>query len=88
MVQVFTFIILISTSTYLVMYLTCAIAALKLCWTGALGSAGRRLSPFLLVATLATLYACWTLLGAGIEPFLWSFALFAIGVPVYWWMKR
>jgi APA family basic amino acid/polyamine antiporter len=88
MVQVFTFIILISTSTYLVMYLTCALAALKLCWTGALGAAGRRLSPFLLVATVATLYAAWTLFGAGVEPFLWSIALFAVGVPVYWLMKR
>jgi APA family basic amino acid/polyamine antiporter len=88
MVQVFTFIILISTSTYLVMYLTCAIAALKLCWTGALGAAGRRLSPFLLVAALATLYSAWTLFGAGAEAFWWSMALFAVGVPVYWIMKR
>lgn len=88
MVQVFTFIILISTSTYLVMYLTCAVAALKLCWAGALGAAGRRLSPFLLAATLATLYSAWTLFGAGAEALLWSLALFAVGVPVYWIMKR
>lgn len=88
MVQVFTSIILISTSAYLVMYLTCAIAALKLCWAGELGAAGRRLSPFLLVAILATIYAGWTLLGAGVEPLLWSIALFAAGLPVYWAMKR
>jgi APA family basic amino acid/polyamine antiporter len=88
MVQVFTFIILISTSTYLVMYLTCALAALKLCWSGALGDAGRRLSAFLLVAILATFYSVWTLFGAGVEPFLWSIALFAAGLPVYWMMKR
>lgn len=88
MIQVFTFIILISTSTYLVMYLTCAVAALKLCWTGALGAAGRRLSGFLFVAILATFYSVWTLFGAGVEPFLWSIALFAAGLPVYWVMKR
>jgi basic amino acid/polyamine antiporter, APA family len=88
MVQVFTFIILISTSTYLLMYLTCAIGALKLCWTGALGAAGRRLSPFLSVAMLATFYSAWTLFGAGQEAFLWSAALFAAGLPVYWLMKR
>ncbi|MET0535574.1 MAG: amino acid permease [Steroidobacter sp.] len=88
MVQVFTFIILISTSTYLVMYLTCAAAAFKLCWTGALGAAGRRLSPFLLIAMLATIYSAWTLVGAGTEAFWWSMALFAAGVPVYWVMKR
>ena len=88
MVQVFTFIILISTSTYLVMYLTCAVAALKLCWTGALGEAGRRLSPFLAIALLACIYAVWTLFGAGREAFWWSIALFAAGMPVYWMMKR
>jgi len=88
MVQVFTSIILISTSAYLMMYLTCAVGALKLCWSGALGAAGRRLSPFLLVALLAMLYSGWTLLGAGLEPLLWSIALFAAGLPVYWLMKR
>lgn len=88
MVRVFTSIILISTSTYLMMYLTCSIAALKLCWKGALGAAGRQLSAFLLVAILATLYATWTLFGAGLEPLLWSVALYAAGLPVYWLMKR
>lgn len=88
MVQVFTFIILIATSTYLVMYLCCAVAALKLCWDGLLGSAGRRLSPFLLMATLAAMYSLWTLFGAGAEEFWWSVALFVAGLPVYWLMQR
>lgn len=88
MVQVFTFIILISTSTYLVMYLCCALAALKLCWAGSLGARGRRLSPFLLIAMLASAYSLWTLFGAGAEEFWWSMALFAAGVPVHWLMRR
>lgn len=88
MVQVFTFIILVSTSTYLVMYLCCSLAALKLCWKGALGEAGRRLSPYLLVAMLAAVYSMWTLFGAGATAFWWSMALFAIGLPVYWVMRR
>ncbi|WP_129641112.1 amino acid permease [Peristeroidobacter agariperforans] len=88
MVQVFTFIILIATSTYLVMYLCCALAALKLCWNGSLGEAGRRLSPFLLIAMLASVYSLWTLFGAGAEEFWWSMALFAAGLPVYWLMQR
>ncbi|GFE89250.1 amino acid permease [Steroidobacter agaridevorans] len=88
MVQVFTFIILIATSTYLVMYLCCAVAALKLCWNGLLGEAGRKLSPFLLIAMLASAYSLWTLFGAGAEEFWWSMALFAAGVPVYWLMQR
>lgn len=88
MVQVFTFIILIATSTYLVMYLGCAIGALKLCWNGTLGEAGRRISPFLVVAMLAASYSIWTLLGSGAEAFGWSMALFAAGVPVYWLLER
>lgn len=88
MVQIFTFIILIATSTYLAMYLCCSVAALKLCWNGSLGSQGRRLSPFLLIAMLASIYSLWTLFGAGAEAFWWSVALFAAGVPVYWWMRR
>jgi APA family basic amino acid/polyamine antiporter len=88
MVQVFTFLILISTSAYLVMYLSCAVAALKMTLNGSLGAQGKRLAPFLLVATLAALYSAYTLYGAGAEAFWWSIALFAIGVPVYWAMKR
>lgn len=88
MIGVFTSIILISTSTYLMMYLTCSIAALKLCWTGTLGAAGRQLSAFLLVAMLATFYSAWTLFGAGMKPLLWSVGLYAAGLPVYWLMKR
>ena len=84
MVQIFTFIILVSTSTYLVMYLCCALAALKLCWNGSLGETGRRLSLILLVAMVAAVYSIWTLFGAGEEAFWWSIALFATGLPVYW----
>jgi APA family basic amino acid/polyamine antiporter len=84
MVQIFTFTILVTTSAYLVMYLCCAVGALKLCWNGSLGEAGRRFSPLLLVATLAAAYSLWSLFGAGAEAFWWSLALFAIGLPVYW----
>jgi APA family basic amino acid/polyamine antiporter len=88
MVQIFTFIVLIATSSYLIVYLCCAVAALKLSWQGELGEPGKRLSPLLLVATAAALYSAWTLYGAGVEEFWWSGAMFAVGLPVYWAMKR
>ncbi|MBL8270163.1 amino acid permease [Steroidobacter sp.] len=88
MVQFFTFIVLVVTSTYLMMYLCCAVAALKLCWNGTLGEVGRRLSPFLLIATLAAVYSVWTLFGAGAEAFWWAIVSFAVGLPVYWMMRR
>jgi basic amino acid/polyamine antiporter, APA family len=92
MVRVFTLIILISTSAYLVMYLFCSLAAFKLAWRGDLGVQGRRLIWVLAVAMLAALYSAWTLYGAGAEAFWWGMGLFALGLPLYflmkWWQRR
>lgn len=92
MVQVFTLIILISTSAYLVMYLFCSLAALKLAWRGDLGVRGQKLKWVLAVAMLAALYSAWTLYGAGPEAFWWGMGLFALGLPLYflmkWWQRR
>ncbi len=87
MVRVFTLIILISTSAYLVMYLFCSLAALKLAWRGDMGARGRRLAWLLAVAMLAALYSAWTLYGAGAEAFWWGMGLFALGLPLYFAMK-
>jgi APA family basic amino acid/polyamine antiporter len=92
MVAVFTFIILISTSAYLVMYLFCSLAALTLAYRGELGLAGRSLIGLIVVAMLAALYSAWTLWGAGRDAFLWGMGLFALGLPLYelmkWWQRR
>jgi len=87
MVQIFTFFVLVSTSSFLMMYLFCSLAALKLGWQGRLGLAGRSLKALLLVATLAALYSIWTLYGAGAQAFWWSMALLTVGLPIYFWMK-
>jgi APA family basic amino acid/polyamine antiporter len=92
MVTVFTFIILISTSAYLVMYLFCSLAAFKLAWRGDMGLHGRKMMWLLAVAMLGALYSAWTLWGAGTEAFWWGTGLFALGLPLYfllkWWRKR
>ena len=88
MVQIFTFTVLLSTSVFLVMYLFCSLAAIRLAWLGHFGLQGPRLIILLAVATLAVLYSLWTLYGAGSEAFLWSMVLFVAGLPVYLWMKR
>jgi APA family basic amino acid/polyamine antiporter len=87
LVKVFTLIILISTSAYLVMYLFCALAAFKLAWRGDLGIRGRKLMWVLAVAMLAALYSAWTLYGAGREAFWWGMGLFALGLPLYFLIK-
>jgi APA family basic amino acid/polyamine antiporter len=92
MVSVFTFIILISTSAYLVMYLFCSLAAVKLALRGDMGVQGRKLIWLLAVAMLGALYSAWTLWGAGKEAFVWGMGLFALGLPLYflmkWWQRR
>ncbi|HEY7638244.1 MAG TPA: amino acid permease [Steroidobacteraceae bacterium] len=88
MVKVFTFIILVSTSAYLVMYLFCSLAAFKLALRGDLGVHGRKMTGLLAVAMLAALYSAWTLWGAGAEAFWWGVGLFALGVPLYFLMKE
>jgi basic amino acid/polyamine antiporter, APA family len=87
MVKIFTFVILIATAAFLVMYLLCSLAALKLAIRGDPGIHGRRLGWLLVVAALAALYSLWTLYGAGAEAFVWNLALFAVGLPVYYGMK-
>jgi APA family basic amino acid/polyamine antiporter len=87
MVTIFTFVILIATATFLVMYLFCSLAALRLAIRGDLGVHGRRLRWLLIIAALAAVYSLWTLYGAGSEAFLWNLALFAAGLPVYYGMK-
>jgi APA family basic amino acid/polyamine antiporter len=97
MVAVFTKIILISTCAYLVMYLFCSLAALRLAVRGDMGVRGRRLSWLIIVAILAGLYSLWTLWGAaafpvemggvGVEAFWWAMGLFALGLPLYFLLK-
>lgn len=87
MVKVFTLIILIATSAYLVMYLFCALAAFKLAWRGEMGVHGRRLMVLLAVSMLAATYSAWTLYGAGGNAFWWGMGLLGLGLPVYFAMK-
>ncbi len=89
MVKIFTFIILIATSAFLVMYLLCSLAALKLTLQGKLQpQGGRKFVVLLVTASLAAIYSLWTLYGAGTEALLWCMALLAAGLPVYFWEKR
>lgn len=88
MVEVFTFMILLSTTATLVMYLLCALATLKMLRSGELTASGRQAVWLAVAGVLGTLYALWTLIGAGKEAVLWGFALLALAVPVYYAMRR
>lgn len=82
--QIFTFMILLSTTASLVMYLICALAALRLAWAKRL-DAKAAIFP---VGMAAALYSVWTIIGAGLQAAVWGGALLLCGVPVYVLMKR
>ena len=88
MVDVFTFVILLSTSAILVMYLMCALAVLKLLREGKLVASRKRATGLAVAGVLGAIYSLWTLVGAGREAVLWGFALLAMGLPVFFLMRR
>jgi APA family basic amino acid/polyamine antiporter len=78
LVELFTFILLISTSAILLPY-----AASSAAWMRSGGGHGGRV-----VALLALLYSIYALLGAGAEALAWGAVLLLAGLPVYLWMRR
>lgn len=78
LVDLFTFILLISTSAILLPY-----AASSAAWIRSGGSNGGRL-----VAALALVYSVYALLGAGTEALAWGAVLLLAGVPIYLWMRH
>ncbi len=84
MSELFTFVILISTMSSLVMYLACSLAAIRLKLDGRLQSSG--LLP--VAAALAAIYALWAIIGAGTEAIIWGLALLAAGVPIFFLARR
>jgi APA family basic amino acid/polyamine antiporter len=83
MVEIFTFMILLSTSACLVAYLVCSLALLHLMRRGRLPGLGRA-APWLAGAgVLGGAYSLWALFGAGRDALLWGFVLLLAAVPVY-----
>ncbi len=88
MAQVFTFMILLSTSATLVTYLVCSLALLVLMRRGALNGARRGTSGLAAAGALGALYSLWAIGGAGREATIWGAVLLLTAFPVYAVMKR
>jgi APA family basic amino acid/polyamine antiporter len=88
MVNVFTFMILLSTTACLVMYALCSAALLRLQWTGRLGAARRGSVGLAVVGIVAAAYSLWAVVGAGSEAVAWGAVLLLLGVPFYYWFTR
>ncbi|MFI4890419.1 MAG: APC family permease [Steroidobacterales bacterium] len=81
--NIFTFMILLSTTACLVMYAVCSLALLRLIWTKQMLGATMRAAPLALIGVIATLYSLWAIVGAGPEAVIWGCVLLACGTPVY-----
>ena len=79
MQSMFEFLIILTTSIVLVMYLGCTAAAFQLRRKGAL----RTSTAFPVIMALAAVYAVWTIYGAGLEPLVWGLLLLAAGIPIF-----
>jgi APA family basic amino acid/polyamine antiporter len=78
LVELFTFILLLSTSAILLPY-----AASSAAWLYSGGRNGGRV-----IALLALTYSLYALTGAGAEALAWGAVLLLAGAPIYLWMKR
>ncbi|MEE2692183.1 MAG: amino acid permease [Pseudomonadota bacterium] len=83
MTEAFTFVLLLSTTSSLIMYLVTALSALALQRKGVASSS----SALTLIAIAAAVYAMWTIYGAGGEAVAWGFALLLAGAPIYLFVR-
>lgn len=81
LVELFTFIILLSTLATLVPYLFCSLATFL---------TGREplTRGMKAIAVTAFTYALWAVFGAGQETVFWGFLLLMAGLPVFVWIRR
>ena len=80
--ELFGFMALLATVATLVLYLVAGAGALRLTAMGQL-----RRGVLTAVTVAGTLYALWTLYGAGTEATAWGAVLLATGIPVYLLMR-
>ncbi len=79
----FQFMVLVTTSVTIIFYIAGALASVKLAREGKIGTS----AGFAPIAAAGILYSLWAFYGAGIEASLWSLAMTATGVPVYFLMR-
>ncbi len=84
MVDLFTFIALLSTTVSLFAYLFSMFAALRLQARGEM----RASAPLRLLAIAGGVYSLWAIWGAGARPALWGLAFLISAWPVYLLMRR
>jgi APA family basic amino acid/polyamine antiporter len=82
--DLFAFMVKVTTSTAIILYIVGAASALVLERQGTIKVS----SGFAAATILGFLYSCWAFYGAGVEASLWSLAMTAAGLPIYFAMRR
>ncbi|SPE35360.1 Amino acid transporter [Burkholderiales bacterium] len=88
MVSVFTFMILLSTTACLVLYLLCSLSLLRLQWSGQMPRQRGRIVPLAIVGVITTTFSLWAIVGAGREAVLWGGVLLLLGAPLYFLVRN
>ncbi len=84
MVEMFTFIVLLSTLSVVVAYLFSAMADIVLAYRDGRAVPVRNV----VLACAAFGFSLWAVIGAGEEAVYWNFILLALGIPLYVWQAR
>lgn len=87
LVKQFTFIVLLATLAYLVPYLACALAELRLLFIKSAEFSHHRLIKSVIIAIIGLIYSFWTIIGSGFAVIGYGSLLFLSGIPMYIWLK-
>ena len=85
LVEIFTFMILLSTTATLVAYLSCSLALLVLLRRGRVAS--RHAAWLATAGAFGAFYSLWAIAGAGRSATLWGAVLILAGLPVHALMR-
>jgi basic amino acid/polyamine antiporter, APA family len=88
MVNLFTRMILLSTTACLVMYLLCSLALLRLQWTGRMQAPRAGTLPLAIVGVIGSIFSLWAIIGAGGEAVVWGGILLLLGAPLYFLVRQ
>lgn len=86
LLEVFEFMILVSTVSVLIPYLFCAISYNIILRSEKMSPTKKR--TFSLIAILTIVFSLYTLIGSGYDSIFWGVLFLLLGVPVYLFLKR
>ena len=88
LVQMFTFMIMLSTLTVLLPYLFSSLAEIMILIKNQEKIRLNKLVKPMLISIPAFSYSIWAVAGLGVKIIIMGLGLIALGIPVYWYVNR